>query len=69
MEWKKIASLEYGKIIFHFIPCPDTGKALYRVHQTFVWSKLKICSYVHDFMCNKDQAQVLQLQIFLWESL
>ena len=22
MEWKKIASLEYGKIVFHSIPCP-----------------------------------------------
>ena len=22
MEWKKIASMEYGKIIFHPIPCP-----------------------------------------------
>ena len=22
MEWKKIASMEYGKIIFHSIPCP-----------------------------------------------
>ena len=23
MEWKKIASMEYGKIVFHSIPCPD----------------------------------------------
>ena len=22
MEWKKIANMEYGKIIFHSIPCP-----------------------------------------------
>ena len=22
MEWKKIASMEYRKIIFHSIPCP-----------------------------------------------
>ena len=22
MEWKKIASMEYGKIAFHSIPCP-----------------------------------------------
>ena len=22
MEWKKIASMEYGKIVFHSIPCP-----------------------------------------------
>ena len=22
MEWKKIASMDYGKIAFHFIPCP-----------------------------------------------
>ena len=21
MEWKKIASMEHGKIVFHFIPC------------------------------------------------
>ena len=21
MEWKKIASMEYGKIVFHYIPC------------------------------------------------
>ena len=23
MEWKKIASMEYGKIVFLSIPCPD----------------------------------------------
>ena len=23
MEWKKIANMEYGKIVFHSIPCPD----------------------------------------------
>ena len=23
MEWKKIASMEYGKIVFYSIPCPD----------------------------------------------
>ena len=23
MEWKKIVSMEYGKIVFHSIPCPD----------------------------------------------
>ena len=22
MEWKKIACMEYGKIVFHSIPCP-----------------------------------------------
>ena len=22
MEWKKIASMEYGKIVLHSIPCP-----------------------------------------------
>ena len=22
MEWKAIASMEYRKIVFHFIPCP-----------------------------------------------
>ena len=22
MEWKKTASMEYGKIVFHSIPCP-----------------------------------------------
>ena len=22
MEWKKIASMEYGKIVFHSLPCP-----------------------------------------------
>ena len=22
MKWKKIASMEYGKIVFHSIPCP-----------------------------------------------
>ena len=22
MEWKKIASMKYGKIVFHSIPCP-----------------------------------------------
>ena len=22
MEWKKIARMEYGKIVFHSIPCP-----------------------------------------------
>ena len=22
MEWKKIASMEYGKNVFHSIPCP-----------------------------------------------
>ena len=22
-KWKKIASMEYGKIVFHSIPCPD----------------------------------------------
>ena len=22
MEWKKIASIEYTKIVFHSIPCP-----------------------------------------------
>ena len=22
MEWKKIASVGYGKIVFHSIPCP-----------------------------------------------
>ena len=22
MEWKKISSMEYGKIVFHSIPCP-----------------------------------------------
>ena len=22
MEWKKICSMEYGKIVFHSIPCP-----------------------------------------------
>ena len=22
MEWKKIAGMEYGKIVFHSIPCP-----------------------------------------------
>ena len=25
MEWKKIATMEYEKIIFHFIPCPVDG--------------------------------------------
>ena len=25
MEWKKIASMEYGKIVFHSIPCPGPG--------------------------------------------
>ena len=24
MEWKKIASMENGKIVFHSIPCPDS---------------------------------------------
>ena len=23
MEWKKITSMEYGKIVFHSIPCPE----------------------------------------------
>ena len=23
MEWKKIANMEYGKIVFHSIPCHD----------------------------------------------
>ena len=22
MEWKKISRMEYGKIVFHSIPCP-----------------------------------------------
>ena len=22
IEWKKIASMEYGKIVFHSMPCP-----------------------------------------------
>ena len=25
MEWKKIASMEYGKIVFQSIPCPAEG--------------------------------------------
>ena len=25
MEWKKIASMEYGKIVFHSIPCSGGG--------------------------------------------
>ena len=24
MEWKKIASMEYGKIVFHSMPCPTS---------------------------------------------
>ena len=24
MEWKKIASMECGKIVFHSIPCPNS---------------------------------------------
>ena len=28
MEWKKIASMEYGKIVFHYTPCPDYWKPL-----------------------------------------
>ena len=24
MEWKKTASMEYGKIVFHSTPCPAT---------------------------------------------
>ena len=25
MEWKKIARMEYGKIVFHSITCPGHG--------------------------------------------
>ena len=28
MKWKKIASMEYGKIVFHSIPCPVAGTDL-----------------------------------------
>ena len=31
MEWKRIASMEYGKIVFHSIPCPDGCKDLIAV--------------------------------------
>ena len=40
MEWKKIASLKYGKIIFHFIPyhaLPDIDTA--NIHCTFLFIK------------------------------
>ena len=30
MEWKKIASLEYGKIVFHSIPRPASNKRQHR---------------------------------------
>ena len=26
MEWKKISSMEYGKIVFHSIPCPGSQR-------------------------------------------
>ena len=29
MEWKKITSMEYGKIVFHFIPCPALRNTIY----------------------------------------
>ena len=29
MEWKKIASMEYGKIVFHSIPCPASNNSSY----------------------------------------
>ena len=25
IEWKKIASMEYGKIVFHSLPCPASA--------------------------------------------
>ena len=28
MEWKKIASIEYGKIVFHSMPCPVDNTSL-----------------------------------------
>ena len=30
MEWKKIASMEYGKIVFHSVPCPAQEIAMFR---------------------------------------
>ena len=36
MEWKKIASMEYGKIIFHSIPCPARKSTRRRPGKTFL---------------------------------
>ena len=50
MEWKKIASMEYGKIIFHSIPCPGckqckNAKVLhYCQSQTVVQYRVAYCS-------------------------
>ena len=35
MEWKKIASMEYGKIVFHSIPCPGCKQPLVKVRQQY----------------------------------
>ena len=31
LEWNKIASMEYGKIVFHSIPCPDGIPKIFHV--------------------------------------
>ena len=30
MEWKKIASMEYGKIVFHSMPCTGVARIVDR---------------------------------------
>ena len=30
IEWKKIASMEYGKIVFHSVPCPGFYTTLFK---------------------------------------
>ena len=32
VEWKKIASMEYGKIVFHFIPYHALLPRLFSIH-------------------------------------
>ena len=32
MEWKKIVSMEYGKIVFHSITCPGS-KSVFRMQR------------------------------------
>ena len=55
MEWKKIASMEYGKIVFHSIPCLVTRPIASKFGTNMQLPNLKLLSKFHVAISNRSR--------------
>ena len=73
MEWKKITSMEYGKIVFHSIPCPGdkyfSGNYVIPSTKSNEDQKKKVFTAIWDYI-RPDFAEFIRADrpFFVWSS-